>query len=88
MYCVVSRFDNNYFDVVVKLNDRGTHCTIYIKSRLCNFHIPLFKILQIFEKVIFPLTSIVTLPKNCQKNVAKFLNLCSFEMHVWNSMKI
>ena len=31
LYCVVSMFDNNYFVIVVKLNDSCTHCTIYIK---------------------------------------------------------
>ena len=45
-----SSVDNNYFDVVVKLNDRCTYYTIKIKIGLCIFHIPQFKILPIFEK--------------------------------------
>ena len=87
LYYVVSRFDNNNFVFVVKLNDRCTHCTIQIKIRLCTFHIPQFKLLQIFEKVIFPLTSMVTLPKIVKKYCI-FLNVCSFKMHVSNLMKL
>ena len=82
LYCVVSGFDNDYFDFVVKLYGRCAHCTIEIKICFCTFHIPQFKVLPIFEKVIFPLTSMVTLPKNCQKNLTNFLNHCSFKMHV------
>ena len=31
MYCVVSRFDNNYFVIAVRLYDRRTHCKFRLK---------------------------------------------------------
>ena len=45
--------------------------TIQIKIRLFTFHKPQFKLLPIFEKVIFQITSIVTLTKIVKKKSCK-----------------
>ena len=64
--------DNIYFVIVVKLGNRGTYYLINMRFGLRTFYILQFKLLQTFEKATFPLTSMVTLPKHCQKVVQLF----------------
>ena len=59
-----------------------------MKFRLLTFEKLKFKVKRNFEKDSFPLTSMVTLPKDCQKNSRDFLKICSLKMNAKNLMKI
>ena len=58
------------------------------KFRHRMFQIQQFEFYGICEKAIFPLTSMVTSPKNCQKIFHNFLKNCSVKTYAWNSMKL
>ena len=58
--------------IVVKLNNRCMHCTIYMQYvvfRLSTFQIEQLKLLQNFENATFPLASMVK-SKNVKINLA------------------
>ena len=46
------------------------------------------RLLQNFENTTFPLKSMVKLLKNCHKNLENCFDLCSFNKHGWNLMKL
>ena len=72
LYCVISRFDNNYFVIVAKLNFGCTH-TVQFRFKL-NFALFLYHSLNFckFLKKSFSIEVIGDVAQKLSKNLAKF----------------